>query len=152
MSDYDPTADYETGGETIIDVDTSDAVEPSVVEDGEYKIRITGFNKDNGKIIRIDKNGGKYFLTVFDIPNEPASKSFSKFFSIPDESQMDKKKLNSSKWDLELFKRAFGLSEINFSTMVGAEGWAMLGTQVDEQYGDKNYVKKFITGPDEGAF
>jgi len=152
MSDYDPTADYETGGEIIIDVDTSDAVEPSVVEDGEYKIRITGFNKDNGKIIRIDKNGGKYFLTVFDIPNEPASKSFSKFFSIPDETMMDKKKLNSSKWELELFKRAFGLSELNFSTMVGAEGWAMLGTQVDEQYGDKNYVKKFITGPDENAF
>lgn len=152
-TEYDPTAGYEDGGETIIDIDTSDAVEPSVVEDGEYPIRITGFRKDGqGKIVRTAASGSRYFIVVFDIPEEAASKSFSKIFSIPDDTQMDAKRLNMCKWDLEIFKRAFGLTEINFNEMVGKEGYALLTVKNDPQYGESNEVKKFITGPSEVEF
>lgn len=151
MPEYDPMNDANNGGETILDIDTSDAVEPSVVMDGEYRLRITGFRKDSdGKIVRTAASGSKYFIVTFDIPTEATSKSLSKIFSIPDES-MEPKRLNMCKWDLEVFKRAFKLTELNFSTMVGAEGYALLTIKQDAQYGESNEVKKFITGPTEVA-
>ena len=132
--------------ETLLDIDTSDSREPTVVEPNEYKIRITGFRKDSdGKVIRTSEAGNKFFIVVFDIPDEEFSKGLSKMFMVPT-PEMEPKRLNAVKWDLECFKRAFGLAEINFSNMVGKEGYAILGVSHSEQYGDQNEVKKFVTG------
>jgi hypothetical protein len=131
---------------TILDIDTSDAIEPQAVEAGEYKVRITGFRKDNeGNIVRTSQNGNKYFITVFDIPDEPASKGLSHILSVPTED-MDPKRLNGVKWQLELLKRAFGLTEINFDSMIGREGYAMLTLDNDPEYGEQNRIQKFIVG------
>lgn len=134
-------------GESILDIDTSSAIEPACVEDGEYKIRITGFKKDNdGKIVRTkSETGNKFFIVNFDIPTEAASKNFSKIFSVPVEG-MDAKRLNGVKWDLECLKRAFNLTELNFNEMVGKEGYAILRKTSSEQYGEQNDVVKFIIG------
>lgn len=134
-------------GESILDIDTGDAVEPICVEDGEYKIRITGFKKDkDGKIVRTKtETGNKFFIVNFDIPYEASSKNFSKIFSVPVEG-MDAKKLNGVKWDLECLKRAFNLTELNFNEMVGREGYAILRKVSSEQYGEQNDIVKFIIG------
>ena len=134
-------------GESILDINTSDAQEPTVVEDGEYKIRITGFRKDNdGKIVRTkEETGNKFFIVTFDIPDEVTSRGFSKIFTVPVDG-MDPKRLNSVKWDLECLKRAFNLTELNFNTMVGREGYALLRKTSSAEYGDQNEVVKFITG------
>ena len=134
-------------GESILDIDTSSAIEPACVEDGEYKIRITGFKKDNdGKIVRTKvETGNKFFIVNFDIPDEAASRNFSKIFSVPVEG-MDAKRLNGVKWDLECLKRAFNLTELNFNEMVGKEGYAILRKSHSEQYGDQNEIVKFIIG------
>lgn len=131
--------------EDFLDIDTSDAQEPTAVEDGEYKIRITGYLKKDGKIVREDSNGNKFFMISFDIPSEPTSKGFSKFFGLPSDS-LDAKKNNSNKWELECFKRAFNLTEINFSSMIGREGYAILTRVETQEYGAQNNIKKFITG------
>ena len=144
MSEYD---DLNSGmGESILDIDTSDAQEPTVVEDGEYKVRITGFRKDQeGKIVRTSDKGNKYFILSMDIPDEAASRGFSHIMSVPTDD-MEAKRLNSVKWELECFKRAFGLTEINFTTMVGREGYALLRKVSDPEYGEQNKVSKFIAG------
>lgn len=137
--------------ETILDIETSDSQEPSCVEPGEYQIRITGFRKDaQGKIVRTSEKGSKYFIITFDIPNEEFSKGLSKVFSVPSEG-MEPKRVNAIKWDLECFKRAFGLATLDFNDMVGREGWAMLKTTSSPQYGEQNEVAKFITGPAENS-
>jgi len=144
MSEFDE--EMAAMNETLLDIDTSDSQEPTTVEPGEYKIRITGFRKDNeGKVIRTSEAGNKFFITVFDIPDEEFSKGLSKMFMVPT-PEMEPKRLNAVKWDLECFKRAFGLAEINFSNMVGKEGYAILGVSHSEQYGNQNEVKKFVTG------
>lgn len=133
-------------GETILDIDTSNAQEPTVVEDGEYKVRITGFRKDGeGNIVRTSEKGNKFFILTFDIPDEEASKGFSQIFSVPTED-MEPKRLNSVKWELECLKRAFNLDEINFSTMIGREGYALLRKVEDPEYGPQNKISKLITG------
>ncbi len=139
--------DYEdNAGEDILDIQTDDAVEPTVVENGEYKIRITGFRKDGaGKVVRTSDSGFKYFIVTLDIPDEPTSKGFSKIFSVPTED-MEPKRINACKWDLEVFKRAFGLDDLNFSRMIGAEGYAILYIKDDPTYGESNEVKEFIAG------
>jgi len=131
--------------EDFLDIDTSDAIEPTAVEDGEYKIRITGLRKKEGKIISIDGNGNRYFMVNFDIPSEAASKGISKFFGLPSD-ELDAKKNNSNKWELECFKKAFNLTEINFNSMIGREGYAILTREETQEYGAQNKIKKFITG------
>lgn len=139
MSDYD-------GGESILDINTDDAVEPTIVEDGEYTIRITGYQRDQQKkIVRTSESGFKFFIVAFDIPSEETSKGFTHIFSVPTED-MDGKKTNEVKWRLEEFKRAFNLDELNFDKMIGAEGDALLYTKSSEEYGDQNAVRDFIAG------
>lgn len=131
---------------TILDIDTSDAVEPQAVEAGEYKVRCTGFRKDGeGNIVREGNSGNKYFIMTLDIPDEPASKGLSTIFSVPTD-QMDPKQLNNCKWRLEVLKKAFGIQQINFDAMIGLEAYAMLSVRNDPQYGEQNEVQKFIAG------
>jgi hypothetical protein len=150
MSEYDESMGMEMG-DSILDVETGDAIEPAAVEAGEYKVRITGFKKgksgnNEGKIVQTkEETGNKYFIVNFDIPEEPASKGFSKIFSVPVEG-MDAKRLNGVKWELECLKRAFNLPELNFNEMVGKEGYALLKKTSSEQYGEQNDIVKFITG------
>ena len=130
----------------FIDIDTSDAKEPAAVEPGEYKIRITGFRKDaEKKIVRTSDKGNRYFIVTFDIPSEEFSKGLSNIFSLPTD-EMDAKQKNAVKWRLEVFKRAFNLTELKFDSMIGREGYAILNKTFDEQYGEQNNITNFIAG------
>ena len=130
----------------FIDIDTSDAKEPVAVEPGEYKIRITGFRKDaEKKIVRTSDKGNRYFIVTFDIPSEEFSKGLSNIFSLPTDD-MDAKQKNAVKWRLEVFKRAFNLTELKFDSMIGREGYAILNKTFDAQYGEQNNITNFIAG------
>lgn len=144
MTEYD---NYNNNtDESILDIDTSGAQEPTVVPDGEYKIRITGYRKDNeGCIVRTAESGSKYFIVTFDIPSEEFSKGLSKIFSIPTED-MEPKRINAIKWDLKCFKKAFGVESLNFDAMIGREGYAILYTKAADAYPESNEIRKFITG------
>ncbi len=126
--------------DTFLDVDTSDAVEPKAEPAGEHKIRVIG--ADNG----IDKNQHPYFLPRFEIPEKPTSKDFTKFHTLPYDG-MSEKDLERAKWNLDQFKKCFGLpseGRLNVSEMIGLEGWAILGMKEDQEYGEQNYVRKYI--------
>jgi len=134
--------------DTILNIDTSDAVEPSAVEGGEYLIRITGQRKATdeegvSRVVRTGPEGKKYFIIIFDIPSEETSKGFSKIFSVPSED-MEPKRKNSAKWNIEEFKRCFGLTDLNWDIMIGKTGWAILNKVTKEGYGEQNEIYKFL--------
>ena len=131
----------------FLDIDTSDATEPTAVDAGEYMVSIIGFRKDGEEnIIRTDKNGGKYIMPMFELPEHVSAKSFSTFIRIPDSSTMEGKALEGAKWQLEAFKRAFGVPEGGFdlNDLIGTQGYALLYKEDTDDYGEQNGIKKFI--------
>jgi len=130
---------YDGEMSTFLDIDTSDAVEPTVVGPGEYRLRIIDCTYAR------NKNGDPYLMPLFEIPDEPTSKPFSHYLGLPVDSMDDKTK-NTVKWRLESFQRCFGFSlkGINISQLVGLEGWALLGVKDDPEYGEQNVIKKYI--------
>ena len=125
--------------ETFLDVPTGDAVEPKAMPAGEYKLRITS------ALMGVDKNGHDYFLPRFEIPKEPFAKEFTRFFGLP-HSEMTDKQVNAAKFNLDSFKKCFKIKKDKFSMdeIIGMEGWAILGLGEDDEYGEQNYIKKFI--------
>jgi hypothetical protein len=126
----------------VINVDTSGAVEPTVVAAGtEVELRIVDVKVAN------DKNGHLYMMPRFEVVGEPYSKEFTKFLGMP-HAEMDAKKKNQTLSALQAFERCFGcnLQQDDTDQIVGLTGWAILGVEETPEYGEQNYVKKFIVG------
>ena len=126
---------------TIFEMDVTDVVEPTVLPAGEEaKIRITAVKADN------DKNGNPYFLPTFEVADDPSVKEFTKFYSVP-RGDMDAKKLNNSKLAIKRLCEAMDIDPtkpFDTDSLIGRECWAILGIEENAEYGDKNYIKKFI--------
>ena len=122
----------------LSDLDLSDVVEPRVVEaDQEYNLRISDVKKGT------NKNGGPYLMPRFEIVGEVGAKDVSHYIGLPD-SSMDAKKLNNTKYRIKQFLEAFDIDpQTDTESWVGAEGWAVLGIQDNEQYGEQNFIKRF---------
>ena len=117
--------------------------EPVAVEEGEYKIRIIDCPD-----VKEDKNGNPYIMPRFEVCDAPLAKDFSKYFGLPT-SEMDPKQLNNTLLKLKRFGDAFGLDfsrPLQFDELSGLEAWAILGVEESEEYGQSNYIKKFIAG------
>lgn len=123
----------------FLDMNFDDVVEPTVAPaDAEYKLRILDVREGN------DKNGNPYLMPRLEILEVVGAKDFSYFLSLPNET-MDAKKLNNTKYRLKCFLDAFKLPySSDPQEWPGSEGWAILGIQEDEQYGEQNYIKKFV--------
>lgn len=122
----------------------ADVAEPSVVRtEEECKVRITDVKfADN-------KNNEPYALVRFAFTEHEDTKTFTKYFGIPNPA-MDPDKRNNALRSLKYFYEAFDIDyssgEVGLDELVGAEGWAMVGVdeQEDTDYGPQNYVKRFI--------
>ncbi len=132
---------------SILDLDLSDAKEPTVVPaNQEYQLVITKCEAP-----KQDKSGFDYIMPVFEIPKEPNSKSFSRYIRLATRGNLDKlddKKKNDLKWGNTVFLKCFGIDTTKkFSPeddLPGKKGWAILGVESDEEYGDKNKISKFV--------
>lgn len=130
-------------------MDIDSGVAPTTVPGGaEYQLRIIDVREDDAYDDRMprDKNGNPYLLPRFEIMGEPTAKPFTKYLGLPNDS-MDAAKQNSSRYGMQLFLDTFGLnasSLANPSDMVGAEGWAILGLEESDQWGEQNFIKKLI--------
>lgn len=119
-----------------------EAQEPTTVPDGtECRLRIIEVTKG------IDKNGSNYYLPRFEIVDEPYAKDFTQFLSEPNE-KIPKRQLNRIKYNMLQFMTAFDIDRGGptdpTEDWINHEGWAILGHKIDPQYGEQNYVKKFI--------
>lgn len=123
----------------FLDMNFDDVIEPKVAAaDCEYKLRILDVKEG------MDKNGHAYLMPRFEVLDEVGVKDFSYYLGLPYEG-MDAKKLNSAKYKIKCFMDAFGIEYASDpADWVGVEGWAILGVQEDAQYGEQNYIKKFV--------
>jgi len=124
--------------------DISDVPEPSVVRtEEECSLRITDVK------FAQNKNDEPYALMRFAFVEHADTKTFTKYFPVPHAS-MDVEKRNGALRNLKYFYEAFEIDystgEVGLEELVGAEGWAFVGVdeQEDSDYGPQNYVKRFI--------
>lgn len=122
--------------------DIDNAKEPMVVEaDQEYKLRIVSCR------VGENKNGDPYLLPRFEITSEPYAKEFTKYLAVP-HSGMTEKQRNGTAYALQTFFRAFEFDHSRpfdpEEDLIGLEGWALLGVEESEEYGESNFVKKFL--------
>lgn len=127
----------------ILKVNLGDVKEPVVIEaNTEVTIRIISVKEG------VDKNGNNYIQPLFEVPSVPEAKSFSKYYAIPND-EMDAKKKQQSGWALLQFFTAFNLDpngEHDTEDLIGLEADAILGVESSEQYGEQNFIKRFVTG------
>lgn len=124
---------------SFLDMDFSDVVEPHAVEpDKEYKIRIVDVREDT------DKNGNPYIMPRLEVVDEPGAKDFTYFMGLP-RDDMDAKRKNAAKYRIKTFVEAFDVDpKMDTQDWVGAEAWAILGKEENDQFGEQNFVKKFV--------
>jgi len=121
----------------MLDLDVGDAQEPiTVAADTEAKLRIV-----SGKL----SQNKDYLVPRFEIVDEPLAKEFTHPIQLP-HGEMSDKELNRAKWNMKVFLDTFELPS-QFSPeddLPGAEGWAILGLQESDDYGEQNTIKKFL--------
>jgi hypothetical protein len=121
-------------------MDFDDVVEPKAVPEGEYELRIVEVKQDT------NKNGEPYILPRFEIVGEVGTKSVGRYMALPIAS-MDAEKLNKTKLGLKRFFDAMGIDAsggVDLDALVGETVWAMLGLEEDEEYGEQNFVRRFV--------
>ena len=120
----------------------SDAVEPIILAaDEEFKLRIISCDS------KLNKNNEPYLLPRFEATDEALAKEITKYFPLPFDN-MDEKKTNSAKLGLKRFFDAFDYevgSEFDTEDLIGLEGWVILGVETSDQYGENNFIKRFIS-------
>jgi len=131
------------------DVNFADVVEPRSVSAGEeYRLRIIDVKLDDSGNLPTNKNGDKYILPMFEIPDEVGAKNFTTYLGLPG-SSMSQKQLNEAKYRISQFLKCFGFDPENPpddpTELIDNEGYAILGEKFDEEYGDQNTIRRFIT-------
>jgi len=118
-----------------------DVQAPNAVPGGaEYKIRIVDVKTDPSYPDGMprNKNDEPYLLPRFQILDQPNNpKEFTKYVSLAPDSL----------WKLKTFLDAFDMDTSSLeqpTDMVGSEGWAILGHEESDEWGEQNFVKKFI--------
>ena len=123
--------------------DLDGSQEPTASKPGEeYKLIITEVRDG------IDKNGYDYLMPRLEIVGEPYSKDFTHFLHLPN-SEMTEKQLNKVKWNLKSFADCFSIDmsrpQDPKEDWVGCEGYAILGSNDNDEYGEQNFIKKLVT-------
>lgn len=129
---------------TDMQEDIQDAPEPEVLPKGtEVKARIVSVRTGVS-----DKNDCEYFSPVFEVPDQPMVKEFSSFFWVLDKEKLEPKAFQRSMYGFKNFAEAFGVDLTRpfdpETDLVGLEGWLIVGTRNDDEYGEQNTVKKYI--------
>lgn len=130
----------------LVDQNIADTPDPVVMAaDSEVKLRIISaeYNQKAEK-----NNGNPYLMVRFEVCDQPLAKEISKFFALPCH-ELDAKKNEAAKRTLKYLGEAFGVDfnrPFEDEDLVGLEGWVILGVESTEQYGDQNFIKRFVTG------
>ena len=125
----------------LSNMNIKDTADPIVINaDSEIEVRILEVKMDT------DKNGNPYILPRFEVVGEPLAKDFTKFLSIPTQ-KLDPKKFENAKRSLKNFGLCFDIDfdiKQDVNDMVGKTGWVIVGVETTDEYGEQNYIKKFV--------
>lgn len=130
----------------ILDIDVSSAQAPEPVEPGERELRVIDVRQGE------DKNGNPYVMPRFEVVDDDLAPDFTDFLALPtkDMREQDPKRFKRAEFRLQQFALAFGLDPSNLgdpeADWKGMTGWALLGIEQSDQFGDRNSVKKYTVG------
>lgn len=133
--------------------EVKDAPQPKILPKGtEAKFRIIAVR--TGTSEKPKSFGAKWFQPVFDCPDDPMVIEFNDFFwdlSPQTRDKIDPKQWERNKYHFQTFIQSFHIDiskpfdmEVDW---VGKTGWIVVGIKTDEQYGDKNSVSEYTSGP-----
>lgn len=129
---------------SFLDVDVSSAQAPEPAEPGEHQIRIVDAKQD------INQKGDPYILPRFEVVGDDMAPDFTRYMAIPTNEMKaaDPKRFNRAAFALRTFFEAFGLdpsSPGDPEEWKGLEAWAVLDIEKDDEFGDRNRIKRFVT-------
>lgn len=128
---------------SFLDFDLGNVPELNALPDGEYELRILACEVKNSQA------GNPMVSISFDVPAEVTSKGIHHTLMLPTQAD-DEKKRNGRLRGLKGFCDAFRIDYQNGITLdesvVGLTGWAILGIESSEEYGDQNRVRRFVAG------
>ena len=115
--------------------------EPKAVPEGEYQLRII-----NAEIKASQKTGGNYLNVTMEIIDDAEAKNINHIMMFPTPAD-DKKKTNSRLFAIQNFLKAFDADisgSLDAKDLIGNTGWAILRVEEDQEYGERNTVRKFV--------
>lgn len=131
-----------------LEKEIDDAPEPKILPRGsEVLARIIAVNEGVS-----DKNGAQWYMPIFDVPGDPMVIEFNDFmWDLADRDKLDPKAAQRAVYKFQKFAQAMSLDYSRpFSwtdDLIGLEGWVIVGVQKSDEYGDKNNVSRYVTGP-----
>jgi hypothetical protein len=133
LTDY---SDFET--------EISDAPEPKCLPAGStVRARIISVRSGIS-----DKNDCKWYMPVYEVPEDPMVIEFNDFFWELDKTKLDGKQFQRALHQFKTFAAAFDIDysrPFDWETdLIGKEGTIILGFKKDDEFGDKNTVKKYL--------
>jgi hypothetical protein len=121
--------------------DLDNVFEPKSMKEGEYQLRVLDAQTKTSQ-----KTGGEYISAKLEIVGEPEAKDINHVMMLPTAND-DIKQKNKRLSNIINFFKACGLDPAkvdNVQELVGNTCWAILGEEVDPEYGTQNRVRKFI--------
>jgi len=128
---------------TILEVNLSEAQEPTAAPEGEYSLTVQGPAEQ-----RIGESSGKPYLRVvfaFDDPPEPNTDNIYHIASLPAEDDDDAAR-NKKLLRIRRMCDALGVDYsdgLDLESFAGSSAYCVVGVETDEEYGDRNFIKRF---------
>ena len=127
-----------------LEKEIQDAPEPKTLPKGsEVRARIIAVRTGIS-----DKNDCKWYQPVFDVPDDPMVIEFNDFIWELDREKLDPKQFQRNMFRFKEFASCFGLDYSRpfdwEEDLLGLQGWVILGFKKDDEFGDKNVVKKYV--------
>ena len=141
--------------EYMVDLDgmgIEDAEEIKAAPDGEYEVEIVDWKTDDeGHVIQENASGGRYIMPVIEIVNHENADMFSDFshyVGLPDPAAKDKRAAKQ-RWRTKQFFQAFGIQLSGTwdpQDSIGNRTYAILETEENAQFGNRNVIARFVGG------
>lgn len=127
---------------SIIDFNIDSVQDLVTLPDGEHELRIIA-----AEIYKKEGTNRQSIKVSFKAQGEPNAATIYQYIGIPGGDD-DEEKRENKKRQLKSFCEAFNVDlssgGIDTDTLPGLTGWAVLATEADPQYGDRNVVKRFV--------
>ncbi len=125
---------------SFIEININDAIEPSIVEEGEYAVRIEDAE------VKVAQSGKKYIGLRLSILNEDNVKQVNEVLMLPDAAD-DESTKNRRLLALKRMCTCFDYEPqggIDTAELIGREGRVFLKIEDSEQYGKSNKVRRYV--------
>ena len=121
----------------IVDIAQEEIPELQIAEEGDNELVIADASVEESQ-----KTGRTYYKIKMKLPNLDNAKAVYHNLNMPMEGD-EKDTEFALKRNIKSFVEAFNVSSNEPTDWVGARGWAVLGIEHDETYGDRNKIKRF---------